>query len=177
MYLIRNEKTGEVVKKEKYPARDEDRPVVGLGEDLTIYKLKDVKPLHNDNVEFLFNKGYLFTEETYNAFIKIAKIDYEVVACLENEVVEKLNLSLGAHLDSLYPFWEQNKHSGKAIRYIHTLLAGGTPDQTDTDYITSKVLVLADWAKRCRDARDLKEKEFIKRGKVPAFEWEPRPIL
>jgi len=174
-YIVRDKQTLEFNVIKNYPRGDESKPIDGLEENLEIFKIIDVAPLFDINKQRLSIDGYLFTNEAYNEHIKIAKLNYIISDIPPDEIIKKLNNSLGNHLDSNYPFWEQNKHSGKGLRYISTLMQGGTPTQEESSYINSKVIVLADWARRCRDERDKREKNYLENNIFPSFEWEMRP--
>ncbi len=120
----------------------------------------------------------ILTDELYNdiSHIKIAIREFTVSELTTAQIIENLNNSLGKHLDNNYPHWEQSKHSGKSLRYLNTILSGGTPTNEDSNYINEKVLILADWTANCRLSRDEKEIELLTNNKIPSFEWEERPI-
>ena len=177
-FIIYNKVTKSIERiTDKYPRKDISEPLEGAA-DYQLYVIDHTIPAFDElkqTVKVLPN--YALTTEKYlnHSHILIAT-KYQLIDKTKDEVIEALNDSLGKHLDTSYPFWEQNKHSGRALRYISSLSMGGTPTAEETNYINRKVVVLADWASRCRVERDNREKEYRDNDIFPSFEWEARPL-
>ena len=172
-YIIRNTETLEYNELKSYPAKDESKPLHGLDEDLEIFKIVDELPEYDKDRQRISKDGYIFTDELYNSHLKIANINYLIAEISQDEIVGKLTTSLGTHLDEQYPMWERIKHSGEGNYIVETQITKElTQAQIDRrTYIDS----VYKWTVKCRDDRDLREKELIDNNTFPSFEWDDRP--
>ena len=111
-------------------------------------------------------KPYSKAVELINKFEKLdVYLDFnyacESALILVNEIIKEVYES-----DSpigIYNYWLDVRCE------LNTILLGGEPTPEETEYINNKVLVLANWAARCRVDRDNKEIELLTNNKIPSF--------
>ncbi len=178
-YIIKNKKTGETIKYlEKFPSKDINKPIIGFdykNNDIFIV-IEELCPLYNENKSYL-EKKIIYSEELHPDYykVKICKHTEIIKDYSQKIVLEKLNTSLGEHLDSQYPLWERIKHSGEGIYTLWDKTEGEiTQEQADRKTYIDSVYV---WITSCRNERDIKENEFINNNAFPSFEWENRPTI
>lgn len=171
MFLIKDRKTGEIVERTNYPNKDISKPLLGATVD--VYKLVSESKEYNQMTHKLVNDGYEFTNEPYEGHehIKIAKIKYSELQLSNEEIISKLNQSLGSFLDKNYPLWERAKHAGEG-NYINWDKDNLTQEQLDRKAYIDSIYA---WITRCRLDRDNKENELLTNGILPDFNWEKRP--
>lgn len=94
-------------------------------------------------------------------FLKAIQV-FTVTRHSNEAIIQRMNDSLGMHLDENYPLWKRQKH-------LAELIEGVTGERLT--YIDN----LRAWEGRCRDVREQKESELINNNQLPAFDWEPVP--
>lgn len=169
--IVLNKKTGDRIFKE-YPRIDLD-VILGLSKEYEIYGILEINkiPVNTDTHKLCFNEEW--TDEPFDGIkhIKTYKKTYYSEVLSNNIIIEKLNTSVGEWIDSNYPFWEQNKHTGQILKL--------EKDSNDWDeYDTARfnwIVDTANWARGCRELRDYKEKELIENNIIPNFIWDNRP--
>ena len=174
-FIFKNIQTGQIVLS-TYPRKDISEPLEGKSSNLIqIYKIIDKIPTYDTNKQRIINKNnYIFTEEINEySHIKNAYVEYEITDISNEEIIERLNISLGTYLDEVYPLWERAKHAGEGS-YI---LWNKTESDLTTEELTRKSYIdnMYNWITRCRKERDEREKNLIENNEFPSFEWEPRP--
>ena len=162
----RNIETGVIVEKQ-YP-RSDNEPIIDLDDNLEWFDIQtEAKPDYNPY--------------QYNCLPQLNIVDnvcikrWNLIEKTEPEIVQGLNNAVGEWIDNKYPFWEQNKHSGKALRYANTLILGQTPSEYDLTYI-QYITDCADWASQCRVKRDELENEYKTTGVLPEVIFPEKPI-
>lgn len=164
--------TGEIIKKE-YPRKDE-KPVKGLNKDLQWLDLAiEPKPDFNPiqfNLDYELN---IVDGVCVQSWVLREKPQEEVIKGLNNAVGEWIDGN-GNVNEGQYPIWEQNKHSGKALRALNKMLAGGTLTTSEQNYI-NYVQKCADWAAECRNLRDDYEATYLSEGQLPAVVFPNKP--
>lgn len=164
MRVIR-EYNGEI-KEVDYPHVDISKPVVGLDKAIKYYFIEQA-----DKPAFDADKSYLKPTQTLSTDVHpkykhllICYRGYEIIDYTQAAIIQKLNDSLGNHLDNEYPLWERQKHSDE--------LAFGSPTTERKAYIES----LKTWEFAQREERDNRESEYITNGVFPDLHnWESRP--
>ena len=156
----------------KYPRVNLEESIVGLKS--AIYKIVDRYPEYNPEIQDIEKSDIEKTIELYKGLshIFIAYQNYKVVDLPTQHIINKLNEGLGNYLDSVYPLWERAKHAGEG-NYINWDKDNLTQEQIDKKAYIDSIYA---WITRCRQERDLREKEFLINGTIPDFyNWEPRP--
>jgi len=175
-----NKKTGEK-DKVKYPAIWGD-PVPNLDKDIVFYEIKELEKPSYDTNQFTIKEKYNLTE-IEGDYLLICEVEYFLVEKPEAAIIQFLNNSVGRWIDGNggrdgngeYPLWEQNKHTGKAIRYMNVIMLGGTPTAEEKEYI-DYITECADWAGECRTTRDAYEAEYKETGILPVISFNPKPM-
>jgi len=146
-----------------YPNKDIKTPVIGLDSDIKYYFIQ-VENIENPN-SYRFNvipKSDELTDELHPEFghLKICKRGFELQEKPQNEIIERLNLELGAYLDSEYL---------PEIRIKHTFEL----TQPITDERKSYILSLNNWLNDCRKIRDKRESDYLNNNIFPEFNNYP----
>lgn len=175
-FIIKDNKGKTVKELNNYPNINMGDKLVGFDYDkFIIYVIvEDNRPAYDPDKEFL-QKNEECTDIIYPGShqIKMCFHRWEVLKHQQSVIIEKLNASLGNHLDEQYPIWERAKHAGEGT-YILWDKSENKITQAQLDrkaYIDS---VYA-WITKCRTDRDKKETEFINKKIFPSFEWTDRP--
>lgn len=163
MRVIR--KINDEIKEVEYPHIDISEPVKGLGDGILYYFINQAeRPSYNADKSYLKPTEELTTNKHPEySHLLLCERGWEVVDYPQQVIVEKLNSSLGEHLDYEYPLWERQKHSDELLI--------GSPDADRKTYIES----LKMWEFSQRQERDNRENEYLTNGVFPSFAWEPRP--
>jgi hypothetical protein len=168
-FLIRDKKTKEVKERYGYPNSDPSKELTGF--DYDNYDLfvvvENEKPIIDENKEFseLVEKFSLKKSGKY-ARTRIFERSWEIKQLPTQTVRNKLNKSLGEHLDSEYPEWKRQKHSDELNGVF------GEITEERKRYIQN----CKNWEKSCREERRKRDEEFLTNEVFPSFEWEPRPV-
>lgn len=149
-----------------YKHVDISKPILSLAKGYQYYYVEEIKPQITDvNRYYLRLKGDVLTTEKhqeYAHFLKLVK-EWELVEYPKSVVIEKLNDSLGQHLDSLYAPWKRQKHT----------------DELTSDTITNErktyIRALKAWEVSQRELRDQRETEYTNNNIFPSFEWDGMP--
>jgi len=158
----------------KYPRKEISEPLTGAG-DIQMYAVIENIPVYDASESYLSVGEIELTTEIYegNEHILIANQLYEVINYTSEDVINKLNESLGTHLDENYPIWERVKHAGEGNYILLSMIDGKlTKEQSDRKKYIDDVY---DWITKCRADRDVRELDYIEKNKFPSFEWDVRP--
>ena len=161
MKILKQYKGGEA-KAAKY-TRNDMEPVKDATEDVKWYIVEETERPTVNQFETIKTTNELTNEPNaeYPHFFKA--IEVHTVTQLSNDVIiQRMNDSIGMHLDENYPRWKRVKHLGE-------LMEGVTGERLR--YIDN----LRTWEGRCRESRDLKESELINNNQLPTLDWEPAP--
>lgn len=160
-----NKLTGEK-RRANYPAIWPNK-IIGLDENLEFFEIEQQsKPSYNP-IQYEL-------KEIVTIDVK-AVISYEKTKKSDTHIILALNDSVGKWIDSNYPLWEQNKHTGKVLRYFNLINSGKTPTVQELRYI-DYIQLCADWATECRDLRD-EYQSIIENGEdLPIITWPIKPI-
>ncbi len=174
MFVIYDKETKNGSIREEYLNKDISKPI-DLDDNLEIYKVIDVKPDYNVDSQRLKKDSYLYTDDLFEDYkhLKIANVNYIVEDIPQDEIIERLNNSLGAHLDNSYPLWERAKHSGIGNYILWNKTEG---ELTSVELATkAKIDNTYAWITQCRAERDEREQNYKDNDIFPSFEWEERP--
>lgn len=164
MKVIRkiNDKIDEV----EYPRKSISKPIVGLEKGITFYFISEFKrPSYNPQKSYLRSTDTL-TEKRHPEYshLFLCERGWDIIDYSQDEIINKLNKSLGEHLDSEYPLWKRQKHSNELIL--------GTNTERE-----SYIKRLIEWENSQRIERDIREKNYLNSNIIPSFEWEQIPRL
>jgi hypothetical protein len=149
----------------EYPRHDM-QPVDSTIEGVQFYLVKEEeRPEYDSARGSMKQKELVLTNETdnENPHFKIAVKGWEVVSFTQDQIIQRLNDSLGQHLDSNYPLWQRQKHTDE-LNMMHS-----SPERI------AEISALKTWEFECRAERDKREQEYINTNQFPSFEWEPKP--
>lgn len=150
------------------------KEVPGLDSNLEWYELHyETAPPYNP-AQYDLIEIYTLTEET-GEFLKIVDVEYELVEKSESEIINYLNSSVGEYIDTNYPWWEQNKHQGRSLRFSQKLHSNIELTADEQAYL-SYIIACADWAADCRQLRDDYEEIYRTEGELPEIAWPSRPV-
>jgi len=176
MFEIKDKVTGDILKEHKEYININKDVIEGFDydkHDIFIIVIKS-KPSYDSNKETL-QEIKEYTEDIHEEYpkVKICNKGYTIIELPTSTVIDKLNASLGTHLDIHYPLWERIKHSGEGNYIVEAQITRDlTQEQADRRaYIDS----IYQWTVRCRKERDTKEIEFLTNDIFPSFTWEDRP--
>lgn len=163
MRVIR--KINDEIKEVEYPHMDIATPVVGLSQGILFYFIEQQERPVYDAFKSYLKPFENLTDKKHPEYshLLLCERGWEVVDYSQQTIVQKLNASLGEHLDNEYPLWERQKHSDELLI--------GNPDAERKTYIES----LKTWEFSQRQERDNRETEYLTNGVFPSFTWEPRP--
>jgi hypothetical protein len=159
----------------KYP-RNDNQPVYGLSPNIKLYGIIIDNSYAYDFKTHYIKEVEIFTDDPFPGMEHLGtyRKTYELIQLSNEQIIENLNTFVGEHIDSRYPSWEQNKHTGQLLRLLFQL---GQANWTEKDLARYTWIVsTADWAKGCRLLRDQMEKDFLENGIIPNFEWSERPL-
>lgn len=155
-----------------YPAKWGNE-IINLDDNIEFYEIQNgEKPVFNSN-QFDLIETITLTEFKGD-FLNIAEIEYSLKEKRQDEIIDFLNNSVGSWIDTQYPFWEQNKHSGKALRALNKMMLGETLTLDEQAYI-DYVQACADWASECRALRDDFEYVYTTEGTLPDIVFSNKP--
>lgn len=168
---------GEIISKEltEYPNKSLKNAVLGLSNLIKYFYIEEEnEPEYNSNQSYL-SSSYELTDVFHDTYthLLIATKTYTVSDYDSDIIIEKLNTSVGDHIESALPLWKQNKYLSRYI-YLKELLDSGeiTDDQiSEMQYLGD----LDTWANECRAERDNREEEYLNNGTFPSFEWDEMP--
>ena len=144
-----------------YPRGDKNKVI---GDTIhTYYFIKEIKkPTYDKNKSFLVqNEDELVLGATYKT--NVCNRSWSVEDYPNEVIIQRLNDSLGSHLDFNYPIPIRIKHIREKDKSI--------TNQARKDYIES----LQNWEDSCRTECDDREQQFIDNNISPSFEWESKP--
>lgn len=176
-FIIRDKNTKEIIKdRVNYPSIDKDKEIKGFDYDkCEIFIIKEEsKPIVDENKEILEKVESYTTKKSKDYYnTRILEITWKINQLPAQTIINKLNKSLGDHLDSQYPIWERVKHAGEGA-YI---LWNKSESDLTQEELDRKVFIDStyEWIKGCREERDRREVEFLTNNTFPSFEWENRP--
>jgi len=164
-----NKKTGDK-KIVEYPNIDINSPILGLDPDIEFYGIVEENPSYDpskfnrirserlENTSFMgiphlkiYIKGWIITEKT------------------QEEVLSKINSSLGSYIETNYPLWKQIKHNSELIGFSEKTAESLTIEEISRiNYIKG----LQNKIKILREERDNLEHNYITNGVFPYIGWE-----
>lgn len=168
-------KIGEEIKEVNYPHIDISKPVAGLQEGILYYFIEEKeKPVYNSEKSYLKPFENL-TERIHDEFnhLLICERGFEVVDFPKEQIIEKLNLAVGDWIESRLPVWKQVKYISRFM-YLDILKAEGTATEEqlrEMSYLND----LDNWVIKCRNDRDLREKDLIENDVFPLFYFDEMP--
>ena len=163
MKVIR--KINDEIKEVEYPHVDISNSVAGLADGIAYYFIKQSeRPIYDAQKSYL-KPTEVLTDKKHAEYphLLICERGWDVVDYCQQVIIQKLNASLGEHLDNVYPLWERQKHSDELLI--------GNPDTDRKAYIES----LKTWEFTQRQERDNREANYLTNGIFPSFTWELRP--
>lgn len=157
----------------QYPRTDMG-PIIGLDNDIKFYGIEETTIPDFDNKLYKLQVEEEWLDEPFNGLSHLGtyRKNYTIVPLSNDIIINNLNKSVGNWIDTEYPLWEQNKHTGQILRLMQISSYERT-DEENSRY--NWIIATADWAKSCRELRDLKETQLISNGILPSFEWPLRP--
>lgn len=134
----------------------------GLTDQYNLYTIThEERPDINENIGYLVD-DIQFTEkkdDDYPFLLKAVK-GFKVITHSHEEIITRLNESIGQYIENNYPLWKQTRDQWRIIN-----------NDERADYYKS----LFQWADRLRAERDSRENDYIQNNIFPSFEWEPKP--
>jgi len=149
----------------EYPRADIKEPVQQLEEGIVFCFIEETeKPEYNPEKSYLkpVNRLDLSPNKTY-PHLGTCYREWEIVDFPAETIVQRLNDTMGEHLDANYPQPVRLKHNEE--------LQFRNPSTERID----KIMKLKEWEWRIRDEKDKRELDFINNNIFPSFEWEEKP--
>lgn len=159
---ILRQNEGEKAKPAKY-VRSDLKPIQGAVDIVKWYIVEETERPPSSQFETIEETFELTDDPNAEHPYFFKAIQVFTVTQIPNEaILQRMNDSLGRHLDDNYPLWKRQKHLYEVVK--------GSKDSR-VDYIQN----LKDWEDRCRASRDQKESDLINNNQMPTFDWEPVP--
>jgi hypothetical protein len=144
--------------------------------DLKIFVIVENIPDYKSDFETISESDLQKTTEKFEGLdhLLIAYQNYTVNRFSNEQIITNLNNALGQHLDQI-PTWKETKYSQYLFEFILKINSGESlsdDEQTRYDYYNSIIA----WKRRCRDERDLREKNLIENNILPSLIFEEIPV-
>lgn len=153
--------------KVSYPRENLKEPVQKLSKDIKYYAFLEVeRPEINPTTQCVKRKE-VFLEEPHPLYpaLLTCKLDWEILTYPQETIIERLNQSLGAYMDSEYLPETRIKHLGELMGLDGEL----------TKERKAYLKALRKWETAQRKERDRRESAFINNNVFPSFNWEQKP--